>query len=174
MNNSEILDVVDKENKLVGTASRGEIYIQGLYHRSVAIWVFRGEDILLQQRGQGVEVGSGLWDLSTAGHVKQGEPYLVAAKRELKEETGLNGHSLRVIRKHHLWHYKYPNGLIDNEMMMTFRCGMDGEIRKDGGELKELKYFPVSKVKKWVESRPEEFTPWFLEEWSYLLGKEVV
>ena len=169
MASEELLGVVDGQNRLVGHATRGEIHRKGLCHRAVAVWVIGLKGILLQQRSQTTEVCPEGWDLSTAGHVRWKESYKAAGLRELKEETGLRSTRLRQIRKPHLWHYIYPNGLIDNEMMLTYLCHGKGRTEKDEGELEKLSYDPVEHVGKWVERRPDDFTPWFLEEWGYLL-----
>ncbi|MCD8206188.1 MAG: NUDIX domain-containing protein [Clostridia bacterium] len=45
------------------------------------------EKVLLQKR-RGTGFADGLWDLSSSGHVEEGESVTAAAARETKEETG--------------------------------------------------------------------------------------
>jgi 8-oxo-dGTP diphosphatase len=54
---------------------------------AVSVAVFRGEAVLLVQRGQ--QPLAGVWSLP-GGHIEPGEPAAVAALRELAEETGVS------------------------------------------------------------------------------------
>jgi isopentenyldiphosphate isomerase len=60
-------------------------------HRSVHIYVFnrRGE-VLLQLRSKDRDIQPGRWDTSEGGHLDAGEEYLQAARRELREELGVD------------------------------------------------------------------------------------
>lgn len=49
--------------------------------------IFRGEEVLLIQRGKGAL--KGYWSLP-GGHIEPGEPARVAALREVREETGVD------------------------------------------------------------------------------------
>lgn len=86
----EILPLVDSEDKVIGAAPRRLIHAQGLRHRAVHVLVFdpRGR-IYLQLRSAAKDSHPGKWTSSASGHVDPGESYLQAARRELKEELGL-------------------------------------------------------------------------------------
>ena len=72
---SELFDVVDSENRVIGQATRGEVHAKGLLHRSVHIWVFnsRGE-LFLQKRAMTKDENPGYWDSSAAGHLNGCRP----------------------------------------------------------------------------------------------------
>ncbi len=86
----EYLDVVDENNRVIGTKSRQEIHEKALRHRSVHIFIFntRGE-LYLQKRSPHKDQYPDHWDSSAAGHTDPGETPLEAAQRELMEELGL-------------------------------------------------------------------------------------
>jgi len=88
---SELFDVVDSEDRVIGQATRGEVHAKGLFHRSVHIWVFnsRGE-LFLQKRAMTKDENPGYWDSSAAGHLNAGEGYRTSAYRELMEELGIS------------------------------------------------------------------------------------
>jgi isopentenyl-diphosphate Delta-isomerase len=82
----EILAVVDENDIVVGSASRLKVHDECLLHRQVYVFVqnFKG-DILLQKRKD-----TERWGASASGHFSANESYLEGAKRELKEEIGLD------------------------------------------------------------------------------------
>jgi len=88
----ELFDIVDKDDNVVGRATRGEVHRnKNLIHRSVGVAILnsRGE-IFLQQRSVTKDTDPGLWTISCSGHVLAGDDYRVTAIRELKEELGLD------------------------------------------------------------------------------------
>jgi isopentenyl-diphosphate Delta-isomerase len=85
-----MVDVVDQRDRIVGSATIGKCLANGLLHRAVAVLVLRpGEKVILQRRSLNDMWHPGLWTISSTGHVKSGETYLAAARRELLEELGL-------------------------------------------------------------------------------------
>jgi isopentenyl-diphosphate delta-isomerase type 1 len=86
----EYLEVVDKNNRVIGLQSRKEIHEKALLHRSVHIFIFnsRGE-LYLQKRAPHKDQYPDHWDSSAAGHSDPGESPRQAAQRELQEELGL-------------------------------------------------------------------------------------
>jgi len=73
---SELLDVVDDRDQVIGTLTRGEIHRRELKHRSVHVLVFDGDgSVLLQKRSMEKDECAGMWDTSCAGHVESGQDY---------------------------------------------------------------------------------------------------
>jgi len=86
----ELLDVVDDNNVVIATATRGEIHKKGLRHRACHIIVFNPSgQVYVQRRSLSKDNGAGLWDSSSAGHVDSGESFADCAVREIAEELGL-------------------------------------------------------------------------------------
>ena len=84
------LEVVDKNDKIIGKYSREKIHKNGLLHREIHVWVFNiNNDILFQKRADGKDTYPGLWDVAAGGHVEIGDDYETTAIKELEEETGL-------------------------------------------------------------------------------------
>ena len=95
----EILDLVDEDDSVVGTATLRDCLEKGLLHRAVEVLVLgTNGKVLLQQRSKRDLWHPGRWTLSCTGHVKSGETYRDAAMRELDEELGLRS-PLRAITK---------------------------------------------------------------------------
>jgi 8-oxo-dGTP pyrophosphatase MutT (NUDIX family) len=87
--NKRRMDVVDDNDKVVGSKSREEIHRLGLLHRDVHVWMFdMDHNIFFQKRGVSV-MWAGLLDATVGGHLNVNESYINAALRETKEETGI-------------------------------------------------------------------------------------
>ena len=88
---SEIWDLYDGNGQKTGrTMVRGEEVPSGLYHLGVHIWPMnsRGE-FLVQKRSMMVQWKPGIWAV-TGGSAVAGEDALTAARRELREELGVD------------------------------------------------------------------------------------
>ena len=89
--NKRILDVIDKNDKIVDSKSRIDIHRLGLLHREIQVWIFdKNKNIFFQKMGLHKK-SAGLLDATIAGHPNKGEEYLDAAVRETKEEIGIDG-----------------------------------------------------------------------------------
>lgn len=86
----KLLPVVDLKDRELGLELRSRIHELGLIHRTVNILVFDYHGrVYLQQRSAEKDLYPELWAPSASGHVEEGESYLTAAYRELREELGL-------------------------------------------------------------------------------------
>ncbi|WP_344445857.1 NUDIX hydrolase [Kitasatospora nipponensis] len=88
----ELLDVVNAQDRVIGTASRGEVYRDRLTHRCVMILVRNAEGrYFVHRRAQDKLFAPGAYDIFVGGVVGAGESYAHAAVREAEEELGVSG-----------------------------------------------------------------------------------
>jgi len=91
MGKDEVVDLVDGRDRKVGEATLEKCLSEGLLHRAVAVLVARSDGrFLIQVRSRKDHWQPGRWTLSCTGHVRAGEGYAHAARRELAEELGLS------------------------------------------------------------------------------------
>ena len=89
---SELVDVVDTEDRFIRVAKRSEVRSENLLHRGVFIAVFSTDHrLLVHQRSTQKDVWPSYWDIAVGGVVASGESYERAAQRELDEEVGITG-----------------------------------------------------------------------------------
>jgi isopentenyldiphosphate isomerase len=83
---SELVDIVDNEDRVVGQLPKDEVHARSLPHRASCVFVFYKGKLLVQRRS--LEKNGDL-DPSASGHVGAEESYEAAAARELFEELGI-------------------------------------------------------------------------------------
>ena len=86
----ELIDLVDGDDRVIGTVRKVRTDTDpSLIHREIAILVHRGGELLWQLRSADKAVMPLTWDVACAGHVAAGEAPRDAARRELREELGI-------------------------------------------------------------------------------------
>lgn len=142
MAKAEIVDIVDQKDRVTGSASLETVLKRGLLHRAVAVATFvDSESVILQRRSLKDSWRPGLWTLSCTGHVMSGEDYRDAAKRELREELGLDSpvHEVRKV----LLPPMRGAGITEHEFVTIFRSSCTATPRPDPAEVEELAVVPL-------------------------------
>ena len=158
--------VVDEFDNVIGAEVMEDAIAKSMIRRAVRIYVFNESgQLLIQQRSKNV-LKPLLLDQSAAGHVEEGESYLVAAKRELFEELGLSWYDLEEIamsfRTTDFFNAIYKLVIPD-----------DTAINFDPEELAAIKWFDIAELEQLMAREPEKFAPAFLEGWPLLRDKLV-
>lgn len=88
----EVLDVVDRDDRVLGQAPRGEVYARGLIHRCVFVLATDEEGrVFVHRRTASKLVFPSYYDMFVGGVLGAGESYAEAALREAGEELGVAG-----------------------------------------------------------------------------------
>jgi isopentenyl-diphosphate Delta-isomerase len=84
-----------------------------------------------------------VWSNSVCGHPLPGEAYIDAARREVKEELGIE---VKDLRKVFDYQYRFErNGVVENEICPVFMGTAKGEVKLDPSEVMDWKWM------KWEE-----------------------
>jgi len=87
----ENLDIYDEFENPIGTVSRADAHTQGLWHKTVHVWILRPNGkILFQMRSKNLKDNPSKLYTSASGHVSSGETLPQAVVREVSEELGIN------------------------------------------------------------------------------------
>jgi len=152
---TEYFDVVDENDNVIGKASRNECHKKGLMHRAVHITIINSKgQILLQKRSMNKDLYKGWWIDGAAGHVDSGESYEEAARREIKEELGIDVKLEELLKLKKKWS---GNGKTDNELITLYLGKSDGPFNPPKDEIDFVKFFKPKEVLAMLKT--EKFTP---------------
>jgi len=157
----EILDVVNESNEIVGSAPRKGIHKTSLLHRSAHIFLLDSQGrIWLEKRALTTDTFPGYYNSSAAGHISQGESYLLGAQREAEEELGIE--SLELEQKHTL----AASPETSNEFVAFFIAKSDAKPRVNEEATTSLEPYSIAQIDQMI-ANGEKFVPIFLKlfEW---------
>jgi isopentenyl-diphosphate delta-isomerase type 1 len=162
----EILEIVDRNDKVVGKAARAEIHRKGLQHRAVHVFVFNSAgEIYVQRRSADKDKFPGVLDSSAAGHVDPGESYERAAARELGEELGITGRVGEVFR--------VPAcPVTENEHVVLYVIHTDEVPVPNADEIQWGGFMQRDALTNRMKEEPEDFVPAFVLLWEEFLKLE--
>ncbi len=155
---TEMFDLIDEQDNVIGQASREEVHKKGLLHRVVDVFIFNSQgELLLQKRSEKKDTNPGLWTFSAGGHVESGQSYLEAAHKELEEELGIKTDLEEV----GTFVSKDPNHM--NQMIKMFACVDGGPFNFNKEEMDEIEFVKIGKLKREIRLFTRKCTPGFQE-----------
>lgn len=159
---TELVDIVDDDDRVIATVTRKEMRAGRLQHRAVSVAVM-GSDrrLLVHRRADDKDVWPGMWDMAAGGVVAAGETYEDAAHRELSEELGVD-----VADFHHLGEGRF----VDESVALIGRGYLavhDGPFTFTDGEIAEVRWVTADQLHELMTT--ERFVPDNVELLSPLL-----
>lgn len=148
---TELFDVVDDEDNIVGKASREECHENGLIHRSVMFFVFNSRKrVLVTKRTKNKEFFPGYFSIVLGGHVLSGEDYEVAVAREIEEEIGVPARPYLIS----FFKKRIPE---EKENVKVFGVNVKDELKLDDEEIESGEFVEFSELENMVDS--QDFLP---------------
>jgi len=139
-----------------------EAHIKGLHHQALSVFIFSGDELLIQRRACEKYHCGGQWANTCCTHPHFGEDIEVAAQRRLQEELGFQTPlDQRLIVEYSA---DVGNGLWERERVHMFRTDIaksDITIRPNPEEVCETRWISAKDLYKEIQESPENFTPWF-------------
>jgi isopentenyl-diphosphate delta-isomerase len=124
---------------------------------------------LLQQRGADKRLWPMYWSNSCCSHPRHGEDMQSATARRLTEELGINA-ELEFVYKFS-YQANFDESGSENELCWVFLGSCDQLPQPNQTEIAAARFVRVDRLEAELESRPEDFTPWFKMEWQCLRGE---
>ncbi len=148
----ERIQIVDRNDIPVTSATRGEMRQRRLIHRAAYILVFNKKDCLfIQKRTMIKDIYPGYWDLAAGGIVLAEESYEDAAARELAEELGVTDCPLQ-----HMFD-QYFEDSSNRVWGRIFSCISSGPFVLQKEEIEHGHFIPLDDITALHQREP--FTP---------------
>ncbi len=137
----ELIQIVDENNREIGTAPRRRMRAEVLIHRACYILVSNSAgELLLQRRTLTKDIYPGALEVAAGGVVLAGESYELSAARELAEELGICGVELR--RRFDHFHDAPDNRVWGR----VYTCTWDGRLILQPEEVSEAFFLPPAEA----------------------------
>lgn len=159
----ELVNIYDEETgeKTDKIITKTQAHKEGVFHSAIHILIInKGKTkILLQKRCKEKKFYPNMWDISVGGHISANEEPLETAKRELKEELGLNAEEyefkfLKKIKEEFI-----DNEINSKEFVYTYIIKEDIDSSKIKLQKEEVSDY------KWVDKKELE---------ELILNKEII
>jgi isopentenyl-diphosphate delta-isomerase type 1 len=160
---SEMIVLVDANDRQIGLAEKMQAHQQGLLHRAFSVFIIRatnnGYEILMHQRNSTKYHCGGLWTNTCCSHPRDQENIVQAAQRRLQEEMGLQID----LQEIGAFTYKavFSNGLVEHEydhVMIGFYN--DEEFVVNNAEVQDFQWMKLSAIDAALAKEPDKYTPW--------------
>ena len=147
MAESEIIDVVNEQDEVIGRADKDGIHHKRLLHRAVHIWIINSSGKLFcRQRSSKKQIYPGYYSTSVGAHVISGQTYNQTAKQSLQKDLGINC-KLEMIGKarvHDQW---------ENEISVTYIGYSDDTFNLNPKQIEDGKFLTVKEIKELTKQK---------------------
>lgn len=160
----ELIDVLDENGVKTGEVlTREEVHQRGLWHRSIVVAIINEKnEVLLQQRSNNKEKNAGMWDISVAGHISNGQDSISAAAREINEEISISlGYKVDIKSFRYMFSYrteqKFSKDFIERQFYDFFILRKEEIAIKDiimqETEVQAVKFVDVNELLRMREQK---------------------
>ncbi len=178
MADNQQLNIVDKDGRIVGQDTRGNIHTKGLLHQEIHVWLYTPQgEIIFQHRAKDKDTYPDLLDATAGGHVEIGDDYEKTALKELQEETGIQAvkESLTFVKKLHSNTFDVVTRKTNNVIRAIFAYRYEGKVedlRVEKGKAVGFESWPLERILHPSENEKKRLIPSiFTEEHLNILKK---
>ncbi|KFA97689.1 isopentenyl-diphosphate Delta-isomerase [Vibrio sp. ER1A] len=162
----ELVVVVDKFGKPIGTEEKLEAHRLGLKHLAFSVLIYRynaGQlEFLLQKRAINKYHSGGLWSNTCCSHPRPDEEIISASQRRLVEELGITTPLELIDIGTVSYCAKFSNGLTENELdHVVIAKSNKVEFNLNADEAEQCEWWQRSDIEQTMKAEPATFSAWF-------------
>jgi len=159
----ELVDIVDKNDQIIGNIAKDIAHEKGLLHRTVIAEVIntKGEWLLVKQASHKQDAGQ--YVNPVGGHVSSGETEDEALKRETAEEVGIKNFKYNHVGK--VIFNRKVIGRKENHYFIVYEIYSDENIQLND-ESVDYKWFSKSEIESLIKNNPKMFGDGFHFVWN--------
>ena len=145
----------------VGTMEKTEAHRKAKLHRAFSVFLYHGDQILLQQRARNKYHCGLKWTNTCCSHPLPGEDTCRAAIKRLEDEVGIVIEELYEIFSF-FYFSQLDHEMTEFECDHVFVAEYTGPFQKNPDEVEDMKWISCQQLERDMMAEPENFTPWFL------------
>lgn len=155
---SELLFVVDENNKPLDPLPRDFVQENKIWHRCSHIWIInKNNQILCQKRSALKDKNPGKWEAHFGGHMGPGESYEENAQKELNEELGIKCttdelHFFEIYKNAHAYEFQAIYYLLWDGDLASLQLEQAEVSEVVWKSIEELEQYYVTKDENWVQT----------------------
>lgn len=159
--NNDYVVLVDKKNKILGTAPKLETHNANTpLHRAFSLFIFNSKgELLLQQRSKLKKTWPLIWSNSCCGHPKLNESNIDAAKIRSKFELGIDIEKAYEVLPNFSYRAEL-NGIAENELCPVIIAFTDEKPLINRDEVENVKWIKWEKFLKEINENPGNYSVW--------------
>jgi len=171
MAEEEWFEVVNEADEVIGRAPRRRCHGDpSLIHRTAHVAVTSpGGELLLQLRSRTKDIQPGKWDTAVGGHLRPGEDYEAAARREMNEELGLPLSTPLAF----CFDDRIRNQ-VESENVRVFRTTAAGPFAFQREEIDDVRFWSMAEIASELAGGGEAFTPNLRRELAQLRAAGII
>ncbi len=163
--------LVSENDEVLGLMEKMQAHENGILHRAFSVFLFNDKgEMLLQKRAAKKYHSPNQWTNACCSHPRNGETYLEAANRRLKEELGIEAELTP--KFHFIYKADVGGNLWEHELDHVFIGNYQQHFNLNEEEVSEIRYISMEDLDQEMKNHPEHFTEWFkiiLEEYKHHL-----
>jgi isopentenyl-diphosphate delta-isomerase len=169
--NDRIISAIDAEGGRF-PARKLDVHRRGLLHDAVSVFVFDGDQMLIQRRAPGKYHCGGLWANACCTHPDWGEDAAHSARRRLGEELGIDLELTPCAET--TYRADVGGGMVEHEHVRMFRAHVDRtalQFTLNPDEVSQVRWVSRATLEQEASTAPETLAPWlriYLQRWDSL------
>lgn len=153
------IQIVDKNDTVIGTKERDEIDYSSDIYRVSALWLTNSNgQALIAKRAMAKKNSPGKWGPAVAGTLETDETYETNIYKEAQEEIGLSGVPFKEIKKVAIMEPGNPRHYFCQWYEATVDMPIEAFTRQVS-EVDELAWIDTEVLKNEVRNSPEKYVP---------------